>query len=197
MDSFKVIITIKNNILKGKLYDINFDDEYTIFRNINASGYSLQVKDQYIELLNDIKEKTIDKRDFIFDQTNRVVDYVSKKYNESCDYPWKDDTYSKAAVIRNKSNRKWYGLIMPITFDKLGENSNNKIEINNCWWWTDQIFKDNEMINAELRGSYLIYKKLSIDDKPEYCDHKQYKTISILYNGFDFEKFDYILKCVW
>jgi hypothetical protein len=53
------------------------------------------------------------------------------------------------------------------------------------------------MINAELRGSYLIYKKLSIDDKPEYCDHKQYKTISILYNGFDFEKFDYILKCVW
>lgn len=131
MDSFKVIITIKNNILEGKLYDINFDDEYTIFRNINASGYSLQVKDQYVKLLYDIKEKTIDKQGFIFDQTNRVVDYVSKKYNESCDYPWKDDTYSKAAVIRNKSNRKWYGLIMPITFDKLGEISNNKIEVIN------------------------------------------------------------------
>ena len=79
----------------------------------------------------------------------------------------------------------------------LKENNNNKIEINNCWWWTDQIFKDNEIINAELRGSYLIYKKLSIEDKPEYCDHNQYPTIIALYNNFNFEKFDYIIKCTW
>lgn len=72
-----------------------------------------------------------------------------------------------------------------------------KIEINNCWWWTDQIFKDNEMINAELRGSYLIYKKLTPENKPEYCDNKQYNAINVLYNDFNFEEFDYILKCIW
>lgn len=70
-------------------------------------------------------------------------------------------------------------------------------EIKNAWWWTDQIFKDNEIINAELRGSYLIYKRLTPEDKPEYCDNKQYKPLETIFSDFNFERYDYILKCTW
>jgi len=70
-------------------------------------------------------------------------------------------------------------------------------EIKNAWWWTDQIFKNNEMINAEIRSSYLIYKRLTIEDKPEYCDNKQYDAIISLFNNFNFELYDYIIKCTW
>lgn len=70
-------------------------------------------------------------------------------------------------------------------------------EIKNAWWWTDQIFKDNEIINAELRGSYLIYKRLTPEDKPEYCDNKQYKALDAIFSDFNFERFDYIIKCTW
>lgn len=73
----------------------------------------------------------------------------------------------------------------------------NMTEIKNAWWWTDQIFKNNEMINAEIRSSYLIYKRLTIEDKPEYCDNKQYDAIISLFNNFNFELYDYIIKCTW
>lgn len=67
----------------------------------------------------------------------------------------------------------------------------------NPWWWTDQIFKDNEIINAELRNSYIIYKRLTPADKPQYCDNKQYNVLDKLFSDFNFEKFDYIIKCTW
>lgn len=177
MDSFKVVITIHDNELDGKLYDINFGDEYTIFRNVNASGYSLQVKDEYIKLLNDIKEKTIDKQAFIFDQTNRVLKYVNKKYNESCDYPWNDKTYSSAAVIRNKNNRKWYGLIMPITFDKLGEKKDSLIEVIN-------LKLDDKKI-PELIKKDGIYKAY-------HMNKKYWVTITLNDKISDEELFEYI-----
>lgn len=79
----------------------------------------------------------------------------------------------------------------------LTESKYPKVEITNAWWWTDQLFKDNEIINAELRGSYLIYKRLTSEDKPEYCDNKQYNAIDTIFSDFNFERFDYILKCTW
>lgn len=79
----------------------------------------------------------------------------------------------------------------------LTESNYPKVEIANAWWWTDQLFKDNEIINAELRGSYLIYKRLAPEDKPEYCDNKQYNAIDTIFSDFNFERFDYILKCTW
>lgn len=58
-----------------------------------------------------------------------IIEYVAAQYGCDAEYPWIKDPES--AVLRHKGNNKWFGLIMSITADKLGLNSNDKIEILN------------------------------------------------------------------
>jgi len=45
------------------------------------------------------------------------------------------------------------------------------VDIINPWWWLDQICKDNEIIHAEIIGTYLIYMRLTPDMKPQLYNH--------------------------
>lgn len=47
-----------------------------------------------------------------------ILSYVKKKYHTVPDYPWKGDPDS--AVLRHEDSRKWYGLIMYISRNRLG-----------------------------------------------------------------------------
>lgn len=58
-----------------------------------------------------------------------ILDYVNFQYGTEPEYPWID--LPEHAVLRH-SNGKWYGIIMNITRDKLGLNSNEKIDILVC-----------------------------------------------------------------
>ena len=71
------------------------------------------------------------------------------------------------------------------------------VDIINPWWWLDQICKDNEIIHAEIIGTYLIYMRLTPDMKPKLYDHPQYKAILTIWEQMDFNKYDYIIKCTW
>lgn len=58
-----------------------------------------------------------------------ILNYVASQYGTKPEYPWIDTP--EHAVLRH-SNGKWYGIIMNITRDKLGLNSNEKIDILVC-----------------------------------------------------------------
>lgn len=58
-----------------------------------------------------------------------ILNYVASQYGTEPEYPWFD--LPEHAVLRH-SNGKWYGIIMNITRDKLGLNSNEKIDILVC-----------------------------------------------------------------
>jgi len=58
-----------------------------------------------------------------------IFDFVKEKYGVEPDYPWRDnDTF---ATLRHTGNRKWFGLIMDITEDKLGINGDKTIDVLN------------------------------------------------------------------
>lgn len=55
-----------------------------------------------------------------------ILSYVKKNFNTEPDYPWvKHPNY---AVLRHKSNRKMYGIIMTISKKKLGLTGEEDIE---------------------------------------------------------------------
>ena len=75
-------------------------------------------------------------------QSNRIADLILKKYQDSPDFLFSEET---TGVFRNKNNKKWYGIIMNIDYKKfLGKDK--KTEIINIKLKPDNI---NELINEE------------------------------------------------
>lgn len=73
---------------------------------------------------------------FKFDQSNRIAGLIKDKYDNNPEFLWEN---SDAAIFRNKSSGKWYGIIMRITKDKLGEISKKEVEVLNIKLDTDEI----------------------------------------------------------
>ena len=138
-NAFKVVIEINcNGIINGKVYDLSFDEEYTNFRiKDNVSSFANKVKDEYINLLKDIKDNCFIKQDFIYDQTNRIAKLIKDKYEDDPEFIW--EKFPGYAVFRNKNSNKWYGIIMDIEKSKLIKNCSEKIEVINVKLKPDKI----------------------------------------------------------
>lgn len=58
-----------------------------------------------------------------------VFDFVKNEFDVVPDYPW--ETYNNYAALRHKNSRKWFGLVMDITSDKLGLETEDTIDVIN------------------------------------------------------------------
>lgn len=74
---------------------------------------------------------------FKFDQSNRIADLINQKYGTVPEFLWEDAPGT--AIFRNASSRKWFGIIMPISMIKLGEDKDKKVEVLNVKLDTDEI----------------------------------------------------------
>ena len=128
-DSFKAIIKVnKDGKVIGGVIDIESNEEYLGLRIEGLSGFANKVKEEYIKILNDIKEKCFEEKYFIFDQSNRITKYIKDKYNNDPEFLW--DKYDGSGVFRNTNSGKWYGIIMNVDISKLDKGS-GEIEVLN------------------------------------------------------------------
>lgn len=58
-----------------------------------------------------------------------VFDYAKKKYGTKPEYLWK--RFPDYAVLRHEDNRKWYGLIMNIPYEKIDSKKSGRVDILN------------------------------------------------------------------
>lgn len=129
-DNFRVEICIdsKSNV-NGKIYDLDTNEEYNNFRIEGISrNFVSKVREEYTDVLKDIKDNCCKSRYFIYNQTNRVSDYIYKKYNVKPEFLW--DNTPGCGVFRNKNNNKWFGIIMNIDESKLNDN-HGEVEVMN------------------------------------------------------------------
>lgn len=152
IDNFNVQITVNNKgIIIGKLFDIDTNEEYTNIRLNNNGVYSSLIKEKYINILNDIKDKCFKNEYFLSKQANEIADYINKKYDDKPEFLW--EKFSGYGVFRNKDNKKWYAIIMNITEDKIGLTSSKKIEIINV------MNNDSIIDNKKIFEGYHMNKK--------------------------------------
>ena len=128
-NTFRVDVEINNDgIVKGKVYDLSFGDEYTNFRvEDNTGSFVGQVKDEFKNLLRDIRSNCFTKEAFIYEQSNRITKAINEKYGDEPEFEW--EKFTGYATFRNKDSKKWYGIIMHIDKNKLDEKSNGEVEI--------------------------------------------------------------------
>ena len=128
-NNFRVDIEInEDGIVKGKVFDLSFGEEYTNFRVKESMGsFASQVKEEFENLLKDIKSNCFTKEVFIYEQSNRITKAIKEKYGDNPEFEW--EKFPLYATFKNKYSNKWYGIIMNLDKSKLGEKSTGEVEI--------------------------------------------------------------------
>ncbi|MBQ1476544.1 MAG: MmcQ/YjbR family DNA-binding protein [Erysipelotrichaceae bacterium] len=127
--AFEAYIRIdEKGYVSGKVIDTDSGEEYIQIRLSLLGTYSAEVKEAYLDILEDIAEHCFVKRDFYSDQAVRLAEYLKERYGEEADHPFQ--RLPECAVFRCPENAKWYGLIMRIEKKKVypKEKSDEKIE---------------------------------------------------------------------
>lgn len=146
--TFKIIIHISDSKINGKIYDLEFNEEYTNFRlEKNSGSFSNKIKEEYERLLIDIRDKCFYIQGFISNQANRISNEIFTKYNTLPSYEW--ERQPNDAVFKN--NGKWYAIIMNLDKSKLNAGL-GKVDILNIKLEPNEIL---ELLNKE--GFYPAY----------------------------------------
>lgn len=127
-NQFEMKVEVKENTIKSKLIDLLNEEEYVLVDVQDSIGEFVgKVRQEYEGKLDDIINHCTEKEVFKQNQTKQIIEYIKEKYNDELEFLW--EKYDDAAIWRNKQNDKWYGLLMIITEDKLGVDSNRKVEV--------------------------------------------------------------------
>lgn len=128
--TFKVVINVINEKVKGKIIDLDTKEEYTQFRIQKQVGeFAGKIKKEYINILDKIKKSCFDSYNFICEQSNRIATFIYQTYGIIPEFLWENSP--NYGVFRNSHNNKWFGIIMYIEKNKLIKNSSDYVEILN------------------------------------------------------------------
>ncbi len=149
-NDFKTVITIDNDgNISGKVIDLQVDEEYLALRTETSGEFANKVKEAYRDILIDIRDNCFESKYYIYDQTNRLNKYIKDKYNDEPEFLW--EKTPGCGVYRNKSNNKWYAIVMNIDISKI-DNSSGEVEIINIKLDENKI---KELLNRD--GFYKAY----------------------------------------
>lgn len=117
--SFRVDLKVfESGKVEGRIYEVDIGQEYLTFRMTSATGgFVNKVRQEYIDVLNEIKGKCFLERYFESSQANRIADNIKERYGDAPVFPFK--SYADYGVFKNPTTGKWYGLIMNIDRRKL------------------------------------------------------------------------------
>ncbi len=146
-DTFIVQITIDKNTVSGKIYDLEMQCEYTNYKIKEAQGeFTSKIKEKYIKILKDIREKCFEKNFFIYNQSNRITSKIIQKYKTNPEFLWKK--YPRYGVFRNKKSSKWFAIIMNVDKSKIIPKEKGEIEILNLKLNNDEYLKEKNIYPA-------------------------------------------------
>ena len=130
-NQFKMSVKISlDNSIFTEIIDVETSEPYVLhLLEMKRSGYSEKVYKTYSEVLDKIKKECFEDEIFKTDYTKEVVDYVKNKYGDELEFLWEKSP--KTAVVRRKSSKKWYAVILTLSKRKLNLDSDELVEVIN------------------------------------------------------------------
>lgn len=172
--SFLIEIVFVNNQLMVEVYDIEFDEIYSLFSVDSAVGETVQNIREHVENLLSSILGLADESGKI---NSEVVDYCNNKYGRNYVNPFKKHPDILAFV--NEKN-KWYALLSDVEYNKLNKNTDitTKVKILNVKYPTDRILEiiDNKNIfpayhmNKKHWISIVLDKNIKLETIKELMD---------------------------
>lgn len=115
--NFRVVIEYAHDKISGTIIDKSIDAEYTNFRMENDIGYAADVRERYINILTDIRDKCAINQHFASAAARHAAAFIYNEFGISPEFLW--EKYPSFAVFRRTDNRKWFALIANIPLNKL------------------------------------------------------------------------------
>ena len=160
---FYVRIEISESEITAQAFEKETDERYTLLDVVSANGAFVgQLREKIRKLMEEIQATCFENTDIC----QKYVDYIKANFGAEQEYPWEDE----ASVFRCP-NGKWFGLLMRISFKKLGIESDEPV-------WAVNLKADAEKI-PELVNHKTIF--------PAWHMNKKYWITIILTTITDFE----------
>lgn len=126
---FKAVVNItpKGNV-SGAVLETATEDEFLPLRVENMEGFAGEVRAEYQNILEKIKNNCCRINYFVHPQANRLTQAIYDAYGDEPIFPWDNDD---SGVFKNPNNGKWYALIMCIDWSKLDKKLSGEVEVVN------------------------------------------------------------------
>ena len=124
---FLMMVTVEDGDLSFRVYDQETRDLYPQVHMESMRGSFVgSVREACLEILYQIRKACFEVQDFIFPQTKRIITQVQEKYGNQLEYLWEKSP--DTAVLRHEGNKKWYAVLMKISWDKLEKVREGQVE---------------------------------------------------------------------
>lgn len=124
---FVMAVSISANNVSFQVFDRETGDLYPQVHMESMRGSFVgSVREACLEILYKIRKACFEVQDFIFPQTKRIMVQVQEKYANQPEYLWEKSP--DTAVLRHESNKKWYAVLMRISWDKLEKGREGLVE---------------------------------------------------------------------
>ena len=152
-NSFLIEIVYVDSQFLIEVYDLEFDEIYSLFSVDSAVGETVQNIREHVEKLLSSILGLADESGKI---SSEIIDYCNNKYGENHVNPFKKHPDILAFV--NEKN-KWYALMSNVEYNKLNKTSNiiTKVKILNVKYPTDNI--SDIIDNQNIFPAYHMNKK--------------------------------------
>ena len=172
--NFLIEIVFANNQLTIEVYDLEFDEIYSLFSVDSAVGETIQNIREHVEKLLSSILGLADESGKI---SSEIIDYCNNKYGGNHVNPFKKHPDILALV--NEKN-KWYALFLDVDYNKLNKNTDitTKVKILNVKYPANKILEiiDNKNIfpayhmNKKHWISIVIDKNIKLETIKELID---------------------------
>ena len=172
--NFLIEIVFVNSQLLIEVYDLEFDEIYSLYSVDSAVGETVQNIREHVEKLLSSILGLADESGKI---SSEIIDYCNNKYGENHVNPFKKHPDILAFV--NEKN-KWYALLSDVEYNKLNKNTDitTKVKILNVKYPTDKILDiiDNQNIfpayhmNKKHWISIVLDKNIKLETIKELID---------------------------
>lgn len=114
--------------MESRITDADSGEEFVLHLVPSAKGAFVgRVREQYQAVLDAIRDSCTETDVFKSPIAGRLMEYVRQTYGDELEYLW--PKFPSNAVWRRKDSRKWYAAILTVSRRKLGQNSDETVEI--------------------------------------------------------------------
>ena len=124
---FVMTVSITADNVSFQVFDQETGDLYPqVYMESFKGSFVASVREACLEILYQIRKACFEVQDFICPQTKRIMTQVQEKYGNQLGYLWEKSP--DTAVLRHEGNKKWYAVLMKISWDKLEKGREGQVE---------------------------------------------------------------------
>ncbi|MBQ6370789.1 MAG: MmcQ/YjbR family DNA-binding protein [Firmicutes bacterium] len=104
--------------IRGQVIDLDTGEEYLPIRAKNQTGEFVgSVRQEYLEVLAQVRDAGFVPVDFLYDQSNRIAAMIEAEFGDTPEFPW--EKYPGNGTFKSRVNGKWYAVILTVAYGKL------------------------------------------------------------------------------